>query len=232
VISPRPTPGAHRSATVEAILFDFNGTLSDDEHVIAEVYSAVFADHGRPMPPSTYLEQFAGKSDRHIVETWLGLDGADACAAVIEDRVRRYVRETESGHTIAAGVREAVGHAALHVATGIVSAAARVEIEAVLRGAGILGLFDLIVAEDDVQTSKPSPEGYLRAVTALVEAGCVTSTDGVLAVEDSPTGVTAARRAGLRCVAVRGTAPDSRLHHADEIIPRLDKDAIATLVGA
>jgi beta-phosphoglucomutase-like phosphatase (HAD superfamily) len=218
-------------ATIQAILFDFNGTLSDDEHVIADVYSAVFADHGRPMPPSTYLTRFAGKSDRHIVGTWLELDDDEACARIIDDRVRRYVQAAESGDTIGTDVREAVTLAATHVATGIVSAAARIEIEAVLRGAGIIDVFDLIVAEDDVRTSKPSPEGYLRAVTSLVEAGRVTDANGVLAVEDSPTGVAAARRAGLRCVAVRGTASDHDLREADHIVSRLDNETVAGLLA-
>jgi HAD superfamily hydrolase (TIGR01509 family) len=217
-------------ATIQAILFDFNGTLSDDEHVIAEVYSALFADHGRPMPASTYLTRFAGKSDRHIVGTWLGLDDDDACAYVIDDRVRRYVRAAESGDTIRPEVREAVSLASKHVATGIVSAAARIEIDAVLCGAGIVDEFDLIVAEDDVVRSKPSPEGYLRAVSWLVDSGRVDRADAVLAIEDSPTGVAAARGAGLRCVAVRGTASDQALRDADAIITRIDHESITALL--
>src|SRR5690349_3960582 len=75
-------PRARRSADVgmcghydarpmpSAIVFDFNGTLSDDEPVMCEIFRTLFAEHGRPLTERQYYEELAGLSDPEIVRTW------------------------------------------------------------------------------------------------------------------------------------------------------------------
>jgi len=53
-----------------------------------------------------------------------------------------------------------------------------------------------------------------------------------VAIEDAPPGIAAAKAAGLRCVAVLGTAPRERLSEADEIVERLDAAVIDRLLAA
>ena len=55
-----------------AVIFDFNGTLSDDEHLMEAVTRDVFCRYGRPPTHEQYLEQLAGLSDQAMVQTWLG----------------------------------------------------------------------------------------------------------------------------------------------------------------
>ena len=52
---------------VRALLFDFNGTISDDEHVQCEVYQRLFAEQGRPLSAELYYRELAGLSDDEIV---------------------------------------------------------------------------------------------------------------------------------------------------------------------
>lgn len=57
--------------------------------------------------------------------------------------------------------------------------------------------FEVVVTGDDVEQLKPAPDAYLRAL-----AGLGVPAAEVLAVEDSPPGLQAARRAGLSCLVV------------------------------
>ena len=94
-----------------------------------------------------------------------------------------------------------------------------------LRAAGI-AVFDVIVSAEDVSRGKPDPEGYLRALELLGLPGARAA-----AIEDTPPGVTAAKAAGLYCVAVLGTVPRERLGEADEIVPRLDDELVDRLLA-
>jgi beta-phosphoglucomutase len=203
--------------SVTAAVFDFNGTLSDDEPVLCEIFMHMFAEHGRPMSAQEYFDQLAGLSDPEIVKTWLGEEHPDV-QAVIAERGRRYRAAAADGSTIHEHVREAVRFAAEHVPLAICSGAARDEIEPVVEAAGIAGCFRAIVSSDDVVHGKPDPEGYVKAL-ALLEA------DPACAVvfEDTEAGVASARAAGVgRVLAMRATLEPHRLAEADELIDRLD----------
>jgi HAD superfamily hydrolase (TIGR01509 family) len=200
---------------VAALLFDFNGTISDDEGVQCAIFRELFAAQGRPLDEQEYFDELAGRSDPEIVERWLGA-GHPAAAEVLERRVQLFRERAGDGSTVPPHVREAVLRAAGRAALAIVSGAARSEVETVLRAAG-LDVFDVIVSAEGVTRGKPDPEGYLLALEQLR----VRAADAV-AIEDAPPGIAAAKAAGLRCVAVLGTASSERLAEADEIASRLD----------
>ena len=46
-----------------AIIFDFNGTLSDDEPILCEIFMHLFAEHGRPLSAQEYFDELAGSAD-------------------------------------------------------------------------------------------------------------------------------------------------------------------------
>ncbi|HZQ89062.1 MAG TPA: HAD family phosphatase [Gaiellaceae bacterium] len=206
---------------IAAVVFDFNGTLSDDEPVLCEIFMHLFAEHGKPMSAQEYFDRLAGLSDPEIVRTWLGNEHPDV-EAVIDERVERYRAAVADGSTVHAHVREAVRFAAERVPLAICSGAARAEIEPVVEAADLAPLFDAIVTSDDVVHGKPDPEGYAQALATLgvdpAEA---------LVVEDTEAGIASARAAGVgRVLAMRGTLEPHRLARADELIDRLDVDVL------
>ena len=203
--------------SVSAVVFDFNGTLSDDEPVLCEIFMHLFAEHGKPMSGQEYFDHLAGLSDPEIVTTWLGEDHPDV-RAVIAERERRYRAAAADGSTIHEHVREAVRFAADHAPLAVCSGAARAEIEPVVNAAGIAGYFRAVVSSDDVTHGKPDPEGYVKTLE-LLEA------DPARAVvfEDTEAGIASARAAGVgRVLAMRATLEPHRLAEADELIDRLD----------
>jgi beta-phosphoglucomutase len=203
------------------VIFDFNGTLSDDEPVLCDIFMHLFAEHGRPMSAQEYFDQLAGLSDPEIVKAWLGEDHPDV-QAVIDERVSRYRAASADGSTIREHVREAVRYAAGRVPLAVCSGAARAEIDPVLEAAGLAGFFRGIVSSDDIVHGKPDPEGYVKAL-ALLEAD---PSDAVV-FEDSEAGIASARAAGVgRVLALRTTLEPHRLAQADELIDRIDLDVM------
>ena len=210
-----------------ALVFDFNGTLSRDEPVLAEIFSELFAEHGRPLSVQEYFDRLAGLSDVEVVRTWLGPDYPDV-EGVVAERIARYLAGVADGSTVPPPAREAVRYAARRVPLGLVSGAARVEIESVLKAAGLADAFSVVVAAEDVARGKPDPEGYERALALLDDS--LAAAD-VVAFEDTEAGVAAAKAAGLRCVGVLGTLVPERLAAADELVEEVDLDLVRRLVG-
>ena len=206
---------------MQALLLDFNGTLSDDEPVLCRIFMELFAEAGKPLTRDEYFERLAGFSDREIVRMWLGRDDP----ALVGRKIDRY-RELADGSTIDREAREAVREAAEAVAVAVVSGSARAEIEPVLEAAGLTDAVTLIVSSDDIARSKPDPEGYLIALHRLG----IGASDAA-AVEDSEAGVAAARAAGLYTAAVTTTLPAERLFEADEVTHRFDRELIGRLLS-
>ena len=210
-----------------ALILDFNGTVSHDEHIVLELFQELFGELGRPLDAATYERDLAGMSDPEIVWAWLGRDHPQA-AHVVAERDRRYRARTADGSTIPAQVRAAVRLAAEHVPVAICSGAARSEIEATLAAAGIDEAIELIVAAEDVPRGKPAPDGYLAAHRLLAPD---VPPDDVLVFEDTEVGVLSALGAGLRCIAVRGTMGDDRLAAAERIVAELDSAIVREALG-
>jgi beta-phosphoglucomutase-like phosphatase (HAD superfamily) len=80
---------------------------------------------------------------------------------------------------------------------GVASSSTRDWVRGHLARLGILESFDCLRCRDDVASAKPEPDLYISVLECL---GVLASE--AIAVEDSPNGVMAAKRAGLRCVAI------------------------------
>ncbi len=210
-----------------ALILDFNGTVSHDEHIVLELFQELFGELGQPLDAATYERDLAGMSDPEIVWAWLGRDHPQA-ARVVAERDVRYRARTADGSTIPAQVRAAVRLAAEHVPVAICSGAARSEIEATLAAAGIDDVIDLIVAAEDVPRGKPAPDGYLAAHRLLAPE---IPPGDVLVFEDTEVGILSALVAGLRCIAVRGTMGEDRLAAAERVVDELDEAVVREVLG-
>ena len=212
---------------VRAVIFDFNGTLSQDEPILCEIFCELFAEHGRPLSAQEYFDELAGLSDPEIVRAWLGRDHPSV-DEVIERRIARYRELVADGSSVPDPVREAVRYAAERVPVAIVSGAAREEIEPVIGAAGLAASIRTIVGAEDVADGKPDPAGYLRALE-LLDGGLEASE--VVVFEDTEAGIASAKAAGLRCIAVLGTLAPERLAAADEIVPAIEVELMQRLLG-
>jgi beta-phosphoglucomutase len=207
---------------VQAVVFDFNGTLSDDEPVLARVYAQLFAELGHPLTAAEYYEHLAGHTDEEMFVRWLGASSDE----LIRERVRRYNVLVSDGSTVHDDVRAAVRWAAERMPVAVVSAALRDEIEPVLAASGLRDVFSLVLSQDDVTRGKPDPQPYLLAAERL---GLPPAE--LLVFEDTDVGVASAKAAGAHVVGLTRTLGAKRLAAADELVDRIDVAVIERIVG-
>jgi HAD superfamily hydrolase (TIGR01509 family) len=184
---------------IDAVVFDNDGLLLDTEDAWTRAETALFARYGSTFT-AEHKRQLIGTSPATSaakLEVMLGMPGRGA--ALMDELHELVMEETLAGVPPLPGaleLLEAVRAAGKPV--GVASNAARAFVERVLSGAGLLdGHFDVVVTADDVENPKPAPDLYLAACAALgAEPG------RSAALEDSATGVAAARAAGMFVVAV------------------------------
>jgi beta-phosphoglucomutase len=176
--------------SVQALLFDLDGTLVDTREANYRAYRAAFAESGHELT----LEQFAatwGRDSRDFIPDLLpGVDpgGVDVIRSAKSRLYAEELHRTAANDALVAFLRLV---APTH-RTALVSTAKSGNGRQILETHGLTSLFDVVVWGDEVTRSKPDPEGYLRALELLgVEAG------QSLAFEDSETGRQAALAAGL-----------------------------------
>lgn len=209
-----------RSAS--ALLLDFNGTLSDDEDLIAELVAEVAAEElGVGLGRERYFAELVGRTEEQMFRVLAGGGSSDAdIDRMVATFNRRYLDRVRAQRRITpaaeAFVREAHRR---RLAIAVVTAASRTVVVPALSRLELLDAVDTVVALEDVEHSKPAPDCYLSALELLgFEAG------SAVAFEDSRTGATAALAAGLPVVAVgpgaRGLA-DLTPHAVDGLGPEL-----------
>jgi beta-phosphoglucomutase len=212
-----------RDGIPAAVIFDFNGTISDDEGLLAELFERIFGEIGIHVPASLYFEQFVGYSDAEICERVLERYGRTGEPGLLERVVERRTEAQRRSPTVRPQAARCVREIAARVPVAIASGAARMEIETVLAAAGLRDLFEVLVCLEDVEHGKPHPQGYLLALDRLSAAtGRRLDPAQVLAFEDSRHGLHAALAAGMQCIVIAGSTPASQLQGAACIVEGLD----------
>jgi HAD superfamily hydrolase (TIGR01509 family) len=223
-------------AEIRAIVLDFNGTLAQDDHLVAPLYVEMFASVGVSLTTEQYHREFAAMPDREVSEEALrraGLPADDTCRdQLVTSRLEGYLEAVTGRPPIDQHALDFVRAAAQRVHLAITSGAFRREIEHVLDAAGLREHFDAIVTIDDVTHGKPDPEGFLTALEQINRAsGKAIEPAQTVAVEDATDGALAARAAGMRVAAIRGLGYDETSGYADLLIDRLDLAALEQILA-
>ncbi|MFN2637861.1 MAG: HAD family hydrolase [Gemmatimonadaceae bacterium] len=187
----------------EAILFDFNGVLIDDESQHCEALQRVLADERITLTRAQYYEEYLGLDDRSgFIQAFRRVNRTvtpELLEYFVEKKSKLYLGIVKTSLRMVAGAAEFVRDAATQFRLGIVSGALRREIDAVLARTDIADRFEIIVTADDVARCKPDPAAYLTAHRAFAERRPV-SVQSCVVIEDSLPGLQAARGAGMPCV--------------------------------
>ncbi len=209
---------------LRAILFDFDGTIALSEPLHYAAFAEVLARRGIVLAEPIYYERYLALTDREcvrrMVEDFERPDLRDDVAGLVREKSAAMAVRLARGVPLCPGVEGFVAAAAERAALMIVSGALRNEITSVLARSGLERFFPLIVSAEDVRAGKPDPEGYRLAVARL-RRGALRDLDArqCLAVEDAPKGITAARAAGIRVVALPHSFPAEALRDADRVYP-------------
>jgi HAD superfamily hydrolase (TIGR01509 family) len=205
-------------ATPEAVIFDNDGLLLDTESVWTRAERDLFERRGLEFTPA-HKRELVGTSAEiaaGVLERRLGEPGR--AAVLIEELNELVVAELEHGVEAMVGARELL-HSLRQRGTplGLVSNSPLVFVERSLQIVGFQDRFDVVLSAHEVAAPKPAPDPYLEACARLgVEPG-----PEVVALEDSPTGVAAARAAGLTVIgipSIEGMALDEAHHIAESLL--------------
>lgn len=183
----------------DAVIFDNDGLLLDTESVWTRAEQDLFERRGLEFTPQ-HKHELVGTSAEiagGILERRLGEPGR--AAELIEELNDLVVVELEHGVEAMVGARELL-HQLKQRGTpiGLVSNSPLIFVERSLEIVGFHDRFDVVLSAHEVAAPKPAPDPYLEACKRLaVEPG-----PAVIALEDSPTGVAAARAAGLTVIGV------------------------------
>lgn len=220
------------------MIFDFNGTISDDERLLEQIYRELLSSElGWSVSEHVYYREFAGLSDRAIIGRALDSQGVlptrQRIAELLARKTELYTSALASATTIGPEAEHFVRATAGSVPIALATGAPREEVEFVLARSDLLELFAAIVCLEDVERGKPDPQGYRLALRQLNDAlseDVPVQPGDVLVFEDADAGVQAAKAASMRCVALRTPAYTGVPVAADHTIARLDADLLDSLL--
>ena len=214
---------------IQAIFFDFNGVIIDDEPLQMAAYKDALGERGIELTESDYYSAL-GMDDRTFVRAAFQrgqkMLSDDILQTVLEDKATRHRKLIEDDLPLFPGVVTFLKATARHYSLGVVSMATLVEIHYVLERTRLRSLFSVIVSAEDVNNCKPAPDCYLIALKELNEERLAEGRLPLLAtqclvIEDSPPGIESGRQAGMRALGVTNTVSEEELRGAGaEVVTR------------
>jgi len=207
---------------IQAVFFDFNGVILDDEPLQMKAYQEVLGREGLTLTEADYYGSL-GMDDVTFVRAAFeraerGLD-EETLARVLDAKTVAHRKLLEGELPLFPGVVTFIKALKRNHSVGLVSMARRTEIDHVLERAALASYFDTVVSAEDATACKPDPMCYNSGLESLNrrrgEAHVIPlRPDECLVVEDSPPGILSARAAGMRTLGVTNTVPDKALREA------------------
>lgn len=216
---------------IQALVFDFDGLILETEGPIYQSWQELYQSHGCHLPFETWAS-IIGTDELEVgYDPLLELEkqlGRSLDREQIALRRRQREMEMVLALPILPGVQNYLQDAGrLGLKIGLASSSPCDWVLGHLTRLGLLDYFQCVKAADDVPRTKPDPAVYLAALECLGVRG-----EHALALEDSPNGVLAAKRAGMFCVAVPNalTSPLS-FDHADLRLDALTDTSLEALLS-
>ena len=210
--------------TLKGVIWDMDGVLVDTGEFHFQSWMNTLTQYGIPFSRQIFNKTF-GMNNEGILKL---LKGEDFDAQIIQEiserkeisfrqEIRGRVKTLPGALTLLESIQEE------NIPQAIGSSAPQKNIDAVIDDLKLDDYFDALVSAAEMP-GKPDPAVFLIAAERIhaPSAHCVV-------LEDAIAGVEAARRAGMKCIAVTTTNPASSLQAADRIINRLDEISVGDL---
>lgn len=201
---------------LKAVLFDFNGIIINDEPIHEQLIEQILiAENLRPKR-GEFRQICLGRSDRVCLNDIFSRRGRVLTENYLNQLISRKAQAYQEHIAqmpelpIYPGLEDFILKLqTANLKIGVVTGALREEVQLVLNRANLAQYFSVITSGDDLKVSKPEPDGYLLAVEQLNQEfkNLDLKPSECLAIEDSPAGITAAKRAGMQVLGVANTYP-------------------------
>jgi HAD superfamily hydrolase (TIGR01509 family) len=193
----------HRSFP-EAAIFDMDGVLIDSNPFHLQKWVELLNGHAIPFDPKELPQQVLGQRNDTAFRYFFGRELSPEETALLGDELEEKFRNAFRPYARplpgVANLLQEFHRAGIPLA--VASSAMAKNIEFIVDVLGFRSYFRCLVSGDEVTHPKPDPEIYLKAANGL---GC--EPPGCIAFEDSFVGIEAAKRAGMKCVAIASTFP-------------------------
>lgn len=215
---------------IRALVFDFDGLILETEGAVYQSWRELFQAHGHDLPLSVWSDCIGrpeGFYDAMADLEKLAGQPLDRDALLARQRQRHY--ELLEAEEVLPGVEALIQEARDQgLKLAVASSSSQSWVTGHLARLGLNEPWNAICCRDDVVEAKPAPDLYLCAVRRLgVEP------NEAIALEDSPNGAWAAKRAGLFCVAIPNSlTAQLGLDHADLRLTSLRNVSLAQLMQA
>ncbi len=214
---------------IKALIFDFDGIIIDSESPELQVWQEVFVEHGRELGLGLWADLIGRPSNHFDLYGYFQENIApEADIETLRQTRRARVIALTEAQPVLPGVLDYLRAAStLGLKIGVASSSSGRHVLGHLARLELLDYFHSTKCFEDTETHKPDPGPY-RAV--LAELGV--SADEAIAFEDSPNGVSAAKSAGIFCVAVPN--PVTRLlplEHADYRLESLADEPLEDILA-
>jgi HAD superfamily hydrolase (TIGR01509 family) len=186
---------------IEAVIFDFDGTILDTESAEFHSWREVYEDHGCELCLAQFASVVGIGASEHTYDPYADLEvlvGRTLDSASIRVRRRARYAEMLDALEVLPGIERWLADARrLGFKVGLATSSVRAWVDRHLPRYGLTDHFDCIRTADDVSRTKPDPELYLSVL-----AGLGVQASAAITIEDSPNGIRAAKAAGVFTVAV------------------------------
>ena len=220
------------TAKLKGVVFDMDGVIIESEHTH---YSAICEAMGERMNQTyeTFLTKCTGGDERFAMGRLAEFSGIEYDESLFQEWSKKkavaYQRLVGESATAMPGAIELVCSVAEKFPIGLATGSRRSDVEAAfstLAGGKLNGLFQSIVTSDDVAKTKPDPATYAKAAE-----GMGISPSDCLAIDDSPNGVSSAKKAGMKVLGITAIHDDSSLRDADWHLRSLEEVILGDLIN-
>jgi len=213
--------------TAKAIIWDMDGVIADTAAYHFKAWQETFQQRGVNFTEEDFRHNFGQRND-NIIRSVLGKGTTPAEIDTIANEKEESFRNKAKHHLKpfpgVADLMKSLYENGFKMA--IASSAPIENIELIIHGLGVNSCFQSIVSSKDVIQGKPDPQTFLLAAKTLG----VKPKDCIV-IEDAIAGVTAAKRAGMHCLAVTNTHPKTSLAEADLVVDTLETITVSNLEG-
>jgi len=208
------------------ILWDMDGVLTSTGEFHFLAWSQTLPDYDIPFSREQFTATF-GMNNAQILQILLGETADQVLVAEIGDKKEERFRQAVQGHArLLPGVSEWLNRfQGWGFRQAIASSAPPANIKVLVDDLGIRSFFDAVVSGADIP-GKPDPAVFLNAAR-MIEV----PPQRCVVIEDAIAGVEAAKRGGMKCVAVTTTNPPEALARADIVVERLDRLSVQAFKG-
>ena len=220
---------------VRAVIFDFDGVITDSEILHLRAFNQSLAPYGVEISTKDYYKNYLGYSDfdcyKKLIDNGLLKINERQIDGIVKKKSKIFEELTKTEGRTIEGVHEFLQMLEdNNIPMAICSGSLLVEIEVILEESGLRHYFTEIVSAEQVKKGKPHPEGFLLCLKKLNKKSRPPIAAGeCIVIEDSHWGLQAGKAAGMHTVAVTNSYDAGQLSMAEEIVSNLNVLTIENL---